>query len=212
MLAEGQTEEAFLRDTLGPHFADRNLATTPIIVATKRLAAGGKRRGGIGSWEQVHRELRRLLRDTHAVAVSTMMDLYGLPTAWPGASSAATEPRQRVAALEVAMSEAVDDVRFIPHLMLHEFEALVFACPDQAAAVSGNLDLAAEIRADVVAAGSPELVDDGPQTAPSKRLQGYWNTYAKTTDGPTIVQRAGLTALRSGCEHFGAWLTRLEAL
>jgi hypothetical protein len=59
---------------------------------------------------------------------------------------------------------------------------------------------------------APEDVNDGAQTAPSKRLETLIAGYRKTVHGPPAVASAGLTALRTSCPRFGAWVTRLEAL
>ncbi len=60
---------------------------------------------------------------------TTMFDLYALPDDFPGyeAAKAIGEPYARVAALETAFAEAINDSRFIPYIQLHEFEALLFA-------------------------------------------------------------------------------------
>ncbi|MBA2497704.1 MAG: DUF4276 family protein [Acidimicrobiia bacterium] len=84
VLVEGQTEEVFVRDVLAPHLQEFGTFTTAIIVATKRVRAGGKCRGGVTSWTQVERQLRLLLGDSDVVGVTTMLDLYGLPSGWPG--------------------------------------------------------------------------------------------------------------------------------
>jgi uncharacterized protein DUF4276 len=62
---------------------------------------------------------------------------------------------------------------------------------------------------DVKAAGGPELVNDGPETAPSKRLLRYWPTYVKTMDGPLAIAELGVAKLRAQCPHLDAWLTDL---
>lgn len=64
--------------------------------------------------------------------------------------------------------------------------------------------------ADVHAAGGPELVNDGPTTAPSKRLKCYHPGYAKTLDGPLAVAGLGLPALRRSCPHLDSWLDKLD--
>ena len=60
---------------------------------------------------------------------TTMFDLYALPDDFPGyeAAKAIGEPYARVAALETAFAEAINDSRFIPYIQLHEFELCSFA-------------------------------------------------------------------------------------
>ena len=63
-------------------------------------------------------------------------------------------------------------------------------------------------------AGSPELVDDGRQTAPSKRIIEQFPDYEyrKATVGPQAAERIGLATIRCKCRHFAQWLERLERL
>jgi hypothetical protein len=58
------------------------------------------------------------------------------------------------------------------------------------------------------------LIDDGEQTAPSKRIVEQFPDYEgrKPTAGPIIAAEIGLEAIRSKCRHFHEWLTKLEAL
>ena len=110
------------------------------------------------------------------------------------------------------MLATIGDRRFLPHLMLHEFEALLFAAPDTCGQHAGQPEVASRLSEAVSKCGSPEHVNDGLQTAPSKRIKNAWPAYAKTTDGPALVASIGLTRLRSACPHFDDWLSRLEAL
>lgn len=60
---------------------------------------------------------------------TTMFDLYALPDDFPGyeAAKAIGEPYARVAALETAFAEAINDSRFIPYIQLHELKLCSFA-------------------------------------------------------------------------------------
>lgn len=44
VLVEGQSEEAFVRDTLAPHLTDHSVYATPTVILTKALAQGGGHR------------------------------------------------------------------------------------------------------------------------------------------------------------------------
>ena len=61
---------------------------------------------------------------------------------------------------------------------------------------------------------SPEEIDDGEQTAPSKRLIREVPAYysLKPVAGPLIVAEIGLPNLRSACPHFDEWVSTLERL
>jgi hypothetical protein len=58
----------------------------------------------------------------------------------------------------------------------------------------------------------PEEIDDGVDTAPSKRLARIVPNYQKRLHGPLIVGRIGLDRVRDECPHFSTWLSELEAL
>ena len=61
---------------------------------------------------------------------------------------------------------------------------------------------------------TPELINDGQHSAPSKRIIAQLPDYvhAKSVVGPQVAERIGLAVIRSKCPHFSAWLSRLEQL
>lgn len=215
VLVEGQTEETFVRDLLLSHLHRRGIHLTPIIAATKRVKDGRKFRGGIVSFGKLRRDLERLLADSSAVAVTTMIDFYGLPRDFPGvldlpASLPATD---RVQVLESSLLQALGGTRrFLPYLSLHEFEALLLTSPETIEATLRAQGAAEELARIVAAKGSPEEVNDGEETHPSARIQRVANSYRKALHGPIIAERIGLDSLRRSCLHFAGWLGRLESL
>ena len=208
LLLEGQTEETIVRDVLGPYLTDSGWYVDFSIVKTKRPAAGPAHCGGITSWQQVERDVRLLLRDTSIDVLATLIDYYGFPNAAPGMSDRPnSDAPTRAAHVEQALRAAIGDSRFRPHLVLHEIEAWVFAAATELGECFGDGQLAERLIHDVKVAGGPELVNDGMETAPSKRLLRYWPTYVKTMDGP--IAELGVSKLRAQCPHLDAWLTRL---
>jgi hypothetical protein len=206
MLVEGETEETFARDVLGDHLSAR------------KIFPAARSSGGWRSYEAFQRELARWTREDRRPEAwfTTMVDLYALPEDFPGkAESAGLQPRERVRFLEQRWADNFRHPRFIPYLQLHEFEALLLAGPAKAGelfdgrenAVRRLVELRAKFR-------SPEEINDGKETAPSKRIAALLPAYAKTKRviGPLWAKRIGLAALRVQCAHFGAWLDKLEAL
>ncbi|MCU0546274.1 MAG: DUF4276 family protein [Oscillatoriaceae cyanobacterium Prado104] len=59
---------------------------------------------------------------------------------------------------------------------------------------------------------SPELINQGKTTAPSKRIIQAIPRYSKISDGLTIVKSIGLDNIRSKCPHFNQWINTLENL
>ncbi len=211
VLAEGQTEETFLREVLTQHLAKFDVYLTPIVVSTKRVKSGLKFKGGVTNYRKLKSDLQNLLGDRSADAVTTMIDYYGLPRDFPGVE---TRPEtascyQQVDHIEKALKADLRDPRFLPYLSLHEFEALLLTSPNEldAAFPKSVADRLARMIAPVQ---SPEEINDGPQTHPAARIKRLLPTYRKPLHGPMVASRIGLEAMRRKCPHFDSWVTRLE--
>lgn len=212
MLVEGQTEEAFVGRVVRRHLHGFDVHVDSKVIVTKRVVSGPDRKGGVSSWLQIERDLRLLLHDSAAIGVSTMIDYYGLPADVPGMATRPASALSGALHVEAAMEAHIDDPRFRAHLSLHEFEALLFAAPDLCGQYLGAPTVT-RVMADAVAhCGGPELVNDDPMSAPSKRLSGAYPPYQKTLDGPAIAELIGLADIRSACPHFHRWIEWLEAL
>lgn len=214
MLVEGQSEEVFVKRTLTPHLAQHGVfVESPIVLWTMRLPSGGGFRGGVSNWSQIRRSLLPLMRDGDAW-VSTLLDFYGLPEDFPGLAEAlgAGNPREKVVALQERFAVELNHQRFIPFLALHEFEAWLFSAPDAVEAHFGKAHLAHRLQTVVQQAGAPELINHGVDTHPKARLQSFVDGYKETSDGPTLLEKIGIAAVRAACPHFDGWLNRLEAL
>ena len=214
MLVEGQCEEIFVKRTLTPHLAQCGVyVQSPIVLWTKRLPSGGGFRGGVSNWSQIRRDLLALTRDGDAW-VTTLLDFYGLPEDFPGLPEAlgAGNAQEKIIALQERFSAEINHQRFIPFLALHEFEAWLFSAPDAVEAHFGKAHLAERLRNAVQEAGAPELINHGATTHPKARLKSLVGAYKETSDGPTLLEKIGIAAVRAACPHFDSWLQRLETL
>lgn len=214
MLVEGQSEEIFVKQTLTPYLAERGVhVESPIVLWTKRISSGGGFRGGVSNWNQIRKNLMPLTYDGDAW-VTTLLDFYGLPDDFPGYQEALGpgDPRQHVRALQDRFAMEIGHARLIPFIALHEFEAWLFSAPDVVAEHFNSVALAAKVRKAVEQAGEPELINHGPDTHPKARLRGMGASYKETSDGPILIEKIGIPAIRSACSHFAGWLDRLEAL
>lgn len=213
VLVEGQTEEIVVGQIIQPTLplSDRAYLTVSIC-KTKRPATAPAERGGVGSWKKIFRELQLLLQDSSITTLTTLFDYYAFPSDAPGMSSRPVgSPYDRVRYVERAMAEAIGDRRFLPHLVLHEIEAWVLANCDVLGEVMGDTTGATDLLMQVVMQeSSPELVDDGATTAPSKRILDAYPYYRKTIDGPLVIAEAGLESIRLSCPHADDWLTSIE--
>lgn len=212
ILCEGQTEEIVARDVIAPHYSATDIRITQSIFTTRRPAGGPAFKGGLSRWPKLERELLLLLGDSSTTVLTTIFDYYAFPADAPGmANRPHGSPYERVRHVESALAKAVDDKRFLPNLALHEIEAWVLADCGRLGEVMGDGDPAAELERIVRLESSPELVDDGVDTAPSKRIMNAYPQYAKTIDGPLVIADAGLDCIRRSCQHVNDWLRELEA-
>jgi len=213
LLVEGQTEERFAKDILGPALANHGIFIDATILSTKRIKNGSDFKGGVSTFNQFERDLRPLLHSGEAI-VSTIVDYYGLPADFPGMSTRPNgTPYERVAHVEAALKEYFQSPRnFIPYLSLHEFESLLFSSPavlPETMTASGKADEFARI---CRAFPSPEEINENPDSAPSKRIQNLFPAYRKTLHGPNAVKQIGLNVIRSKCPHFNTWFECLVSV
>jgi hypothetical protein len=214
ILVEGQTEERFVKDMLSETLWPRGVTLVPKIVTTKRVKKGPDFKGGLSDYQKVENDLRRLLGDSGAAAITTFLDYYGLPHDFPGMGTrpSAAAPVVRARHVEAAWEARMDHQRFRAYLMVHEFESLLFANPEEVCRALYAPEAVADLQAVRASFPSPEEINDNPLTAPSKRLQARLPAYQKTVHGPLAARRTGLDALRRECRHFGKWLAWLEGL
>jgi hypothetical protein len=211
LLVEGQTERAFVDEVLAPYLAARGTYVTPVIVATARAADGAKFVGGGSTWGHYERDIRRLLASSHFALVSIIVDFYGYPHDGPGASCAVPHaPRECVQVRQEAMAKAISDRRFLPHIVLHEFETWVIAAAVGADRVLGDARVAVALRGHAAeVADDVELLNDSPQSAPSKRVLSCWPDYQKVLDGVAVIAERGLDHVMRTCPALRAWVDRL---
>ncbi|HEX5391648.1 MAG TPA: DUF4276 family protein [Rhodocyclaceae bacterium] len=210
LLVEGQTEEAFVNELLMPHYAQLGLYLTPIIV---RTSPGYK--GGVVSYLKVRPQIEKLCKQDADAHVTTLFDLYALPGDFPDQDSpafpTAGSGHQKADFLEAGLARDVGQRNFIPNLLVHEFEALLFVGLEVFEQWTDDHAILEPLRA-VRRTTAPEDINDGPSTAPSKRILAAWPGYQKTFHGPLIACDIGLDVMRKICPHFDGWLKKIERL
>ncbi|MEW6051686.1 MAG: DUF4276 family protein [Candidatus Zixiibacteriota bacterium] len=221
LVVEGQTEETFVNQLLKPHLANFSVWADVRSVETSRRKTRVYR-GGVTSYKRLRGDLKRWMREDQRSDVwfSTMIDLYGLSVlqdSFPGyeQSKGESDAYKRVEYLERQWDADMAERHFIPYLQLHEFEALVLVDPAQLLREFNGIEKQTDRLVKMVGAfDSPELINDGANTSPSKRIIAEIPAYEgrKRSLGPIITSRVGLTKLRSHCPHFKVWLERLENL
>lgn len=164
VLCEGQTEQGFVEEVLRPYLQAQGVAGVKSILITTNKKKNA--RGGMLSYAQAVTDLELLRKmkmdgEYERHVFTTMFDLYALPDDFPGyeAAKAIGEPYARVAALETAFAEAINDSRFIPYIQLHEFEALLFCGIDYLAKRYPGCEKRCEqLKKDLEKTSNPELI------------------------------------------------------
>ena len=220
---EGQTEERFVNEVL-----ETNLRIHGFSEVSARIMGNTRQRsqrGGVRAWVAVRKDITNHLKHDRACIVTTMVDYYGMPhtgsSAWPGRAQAINlafpknaESIENALATDVCEQMGTDfnPDRFVPYVIMHEFEAMLFSDCERFAEGIGEPRLAPKFRAIRNNFATPEEIDDSPQTAPSKRVQSLVPGYEKPLWGTMASLEIGLEAIRSECPHFHGWLDRLEGI
>ena len=221
LLVEGPTEVTFVDKVLTLHLP--NLCLQPIRVTTR---AEGPRpmKGGSVTYDSFKRQIQNLLRNPQSTMVTTMLDYQGLNSHFPGRSGRDERTaKQRAEAVEAAMKADLGNDRYLPFIVMHEFEALLFSKPSVIAEVVRRPALAKPLE-DIRLSkneykATPEEINDSAATSPSARIEKLClelfeskNVFQKTAHGPLIAEKIGLPSIREHCPHFDGWVKKLEAL
>jgi hypothetical protein len=208
ILAEGPTEEIFINKIVAKYFYDKGIYDVRAFLMP--TSKGNK--GGAVSYQRFKRNVENLLKNERDVIVTSLIDYFRLYTDFPDYEKTIpiNNKMQRVAALENALSSVINNRRFIPYIQLHEFEGLLFSSsigfenfPDVSVK---NLEM---LRQAVKEHDNPELLNDGAETAPSKRLEKLLPSYKKTIHGTQIAEEISLLVIMQKCERFRNWIETL---
>lgn len=211
LIVEGDTEVMFVNALLSPYLYSKGFQGS--IVAIKPKKTGG----GLSKYSDVSKQLKSVICEQGAI-VSTIFDFYQLPESFPGFNNG-TNHYDQVLNVEHAMlddmqkSLSKDCRNFIPHIQLHEFETLVFSDVrglDAIYDVNNNEEYKA-VRDLILSTDNPETINNGPKTAPSKRLLNIVG-YNKIIHGKTALEEIGMERMLSRCPHFREWIERLLQL
>lgn len=227
-IVEGQTEETFVRDVLKEPFALRGIYINPRSVEVFRRPIKGSKyvkpgkqfkikRGGLLDFNKAKSDIYKWISEDGEAYLTTMFDLYALPENFPGFDDAKRyrDPYKKIKMLEEAFKAEINNTRFIPYIQLHEFEGLLFSdieVMDRVLETHHGGSRFSELKAIREGFNSPEEINDGYETAPSKRLLSLYKSYEKVTEGSRIAQQIGLDTIRKECRHFNDWLISLEEL
>ena len=213
IICEGPTEVEFCKELLYPHLLDFG-----III---QWALPGWSGGGEIAWSKLHKQILATLKQDSTAIVTTFVDFYGLqkPTLFPNWDEAIlikADPYKRIELLEQGMMDSIPENirhRFIPNIILHEFEGLLFndivhfenlynynEFKNKAALIN----VLSEFE-------NPELINEIRETSPSHRLKNdIFIKFSKPIDGIIIALDINLNKIRQKSLHFNDWIAKME--
>lgn len=228
-LVEGYSEKNFIHRMVAPHLSLRGIdITAPMVTTSFKRNTGKKHKGGGDTFDHWSRDLENLWRQHGGRAgthFTTMVDLYELPSDFPGVSTLPGHLpfRMKVAHLEKELAFhaghlGIATSRFTPYIAAHEFETMAFANLD----ALGTLFLEDQrgidrLKTEVACIADIESINSTPEGAPSNRIAKYIPVYDKykRSDQSGIVnvlEVIELPQIRSACQHLDEWLKQLESL
>jgi hypothetical protein len=220
---EGQTEESFVNEVLRNHLVAKGYHSVDArIIGNARLR---QYRGGIRPWPSARKDIINHLREDQECIATTMVDYYALPQTapgeWPGRarSKRMSTVEEKARCVQDALRDDVvtemgnrfDSDRFMPFVVMHEFEGLLFSDCAAFSRGIGRSDLEVSLREIREDFATPEEINDSSDTAPSKRVEALVPGYQKPLLGVLAVLEIGLARIREACPHFNGWLEELES-
>lgn len=226
-LVEGPTEREFVDNILSPHLCGFDkICDARLITNSRDWQKGVFYKGGVTTYAKLKNEIvSSIKKDSSPDSYfTTMLDYYGLPNDFPGVANinGTIGARQNVGNIESlfesdilsSFQPGIFSGHFVPNIMCHEFESLIFVDPNQLLNYYPERQVEVQNLCQqlVACGGDPELVNNSPVTAPSKRILAEISEYDKATAGALVTMDIGLDVLRQKCSHFDAWISKLESL
>jgi len=218
---EGQEEELFVNRVLREHLRRFGVNVQKPILAATSFRLGGDEAdvtvGGVTNYDAIRDDiLNQYAAGDIAAAdkLTTLIDLYALPTTFPGYSEAAAQgltSRRKAEHIEQSWKADIAQTNFFPYIQVHEFEALVLTrpsalrdfYPEHAAGIE-------QLRSECAPFSSPEDINETKATSPSHRILARVPSYRKI-DGFRHLQDIGVSELKVHCPRFKAWIEWCEA-
>ena len=215
VVCEGKTELEFVKKRLAPYLYEKcNAEVEPQILCAK---SGRHKGGGI----TVGRLAEHISREYHKTdRITTLVDFYGFKDRAGRTCEQLQNDIQKAIHDEMkrkGKSKRYDERFVLPYVQMHEFEGLLFSFsnPDVFACVKDGWN--ERSRAALLEVQhqfeTPEDINDGADTAPSKRLEKIFGTrvYSKVEHGSLVAEKIGIETIRKKCPRFNAWVAQLAA-
>lgn len=216
VVTEGQSETNFVNKVMAPYFANRCILIPNTVITKTDSRQGKMHKGGVSNYAQIRNTLCKTLasssknKDSY---VTTMFDFYRLPTDVPGVAEAEkiNNPYEKVEFIErkIQEKEKYDKKFFFPYLEFHEFEAMLFSDITKLEEAYFDYDLTA-LKECAKNQSNPELINNGAETAPSKRIISCIKCFDKANVGVDVLGQIGMETIVEKCSHFAEWIRQIE--
>ena len=208
IICEGPTEQEFCLEVLSEELVKYDVYVEAPLIKHSH--------GGIVAWDVIKRQILKHLQEGN-VYVSMLVDYYGIKDQFdfPGweVSKSIADKAERIHFLVGKMAEDIPEqyrYRFIPYIQLHEFEGLLFS---DVSAFLNSFDQSEinyeALQSTAEAFENPEMINNSPATAPSKRLIEAIPDYNKVIFGNCVAMDIGLKKIREKCPLFNEWVENL---
>jgi hypothetical protein len=216
IIVEGETELEFVNHFLIPYFYERGI-TSRIQAIPIKMSGGGH---GFNNIEHFKNTIKPLLKQKDTPYITTMIDHYGINSEkkLPNYNICAQKQgaEVKISCIEENLNKVVQSIEkypfFIPNIIRHEMETLLFANPktgfdlEDVAIKNAVLDILKKFP-------NIEDINDTPQGAPSKRLEKIYEAngqkYNKVADAIGIIELTGLQIILEKCPKFKTWIENI---
>ncbi|PWK22647.1 uncharacterized protein DUF4276 [Arcicella aurantiaca] len=216
IIVEGQTEAEFVERLLISYLSNQGLHTN--IQPIKITMSGGGH--GFNNIEHFRNTIKPIMYYKDEPIITTMIDYSGINSEkkMPNYLNCIekSDVEQRILCMEESLKNYVNTIKpytnFIPNILRHEFETLLFANPED------GFDLEDEqIKREIIDLKSKYLsiedINSSPETFPSKRIESIYSSinkkYNKIADGVDIAELTGINSILKECPHFKNWLDKI---
>ncbi len=207
IVVEGYSEERFVKDVLAKHLLSFNnsIRVIPIIVETSRDGCA-KQKGGASTYPRIKKNILQVCNGHKNAIVTMMFDYYGFPRDIDGKH---WDKGDGIEVVESLIKSSIDRDNFIPFLMKHEFETLLFSdtsCFGDMPGIEGDLNAVLKEFND-----DPESINT--DSSPSHRIEAIFkrnnDSFSKKWIGVPMTSEIGIHRMVERCPHFGEWVQRL---
>lgn len=204
IIVEGDSEIILMNNLVIPYLYSID-GISPCAITTQKITTNRKlnKKGGNINFQYLKNEVDRVAAQGRLL-ITTFLDFFRLPNDFPGYTTDGT----KISQLEAAMKETVGLEGFIPYIQKYEFETLLFSGMEGFELIVDDTDTLSKIREIIASHITPEDINGGTSTAPSKRLEQLF-PYNKTADSELILEMLDVEIMREKCPRFDEWIQKV---